>query len=86
MDAYSILIIALIILLLLAARELSCWYFKINDHLAKQDETNKLLKKLIMLESGEPAEKDSKTVPKKPAEKGIKGIGQKAWNNITEGL
>lgn len=49
-DIYIILGIVAGVLVLLALRELFCWYFKINQKIKLLEENNRLLKKLVNLE------------------------------------
>jgi len=44
---YVIIIIIVIVVLFLIGRELLCWYYKINERIELQKETNDLLRKLI---------------------------------------
>jgi hypothetical protein len=45
----SILVILIVLILIfLALREFVCWYYKINKRIELMEETNQLLKKLIM--------------------------------------
>jgi len=44
---YVIIVIIVIVVLFLIGRELLCWYYKINERIELQKETNDLLRKLI---------------------------------------
>jgi len=44
--------LAILLIIFLLARELWCWYWKINEIVKLQKETNKLLKELIAKDSG----------------------------------
>ena len=43
----ALVFIAILIGLFLLLREVMCWYYKINKRIQLQEETNRLLKKLI---------------------------------------
>lgn len=55
-----IFIIAASIAVFLILRELMCWYYKINERVKLQQETNRLLAELIKQNSGEPKSAESK--------------------------
>jgi|LakMenEpi03Aug12_release.lakeMendotaPanAssembly.Ray.scaffolds.fasta_scaffold752595_2 hypothetical protein len=44
---FIIIWIVVVILLFLLCRELICWYYKINERITLQTETNELLKKIL---------------------------------------
>lgn len=60
MDTATIaLLVAGFFFALLIVREVVCWYWKVNEHIALQKETNRLLAKI----AGEPVEVDATSVP-----------------------
>lgn len=44
---WIILWVIVVVVLWLLLRELVCWYYKINERISLQKETNELLKKLL---------------------------------------
>jgi len=46
-DTILIIILIIVIIIFLVGREIANWYFKINDRIKLQQETNELLKKLL---------------------------------------
>lgn len=45
--SWIILWVIVVVVLWLLLRELVCWYYKINERITLQKETNELLKKLL---------------------------------------
>lgn len=63
MQAVGVIILALVIYL--ALREVNCWYFKINEMLKQQQETNRLLRKIAgeQDEPEQPAQEINENTP-----------------------
>ncbi len=57
-DSITIFVIAIavFIILFLALREVNCWYWKINERIGLQKETNSLLQKML-LSNAQPPER-----------------------------
>ena len=47
---FIIIWIVVVIILFLLCREIICWYYKINERITLQTETNELLKKILLFE------------------------------------
>ena len=44
---YFIIVIVVVVVIFLIGRELFCWYYKINERITLQTETNELLKQIL---------------------------------------
>ncbi|MFA7066238.1 MAG: zinc ribbon domain-containing protein [Dysgonamonadaceae bacterium] len=61
-----LVIVGIILLVFLILREVMCWYWKINERITLQQETNLLLKKLIDEEGSYTPSTETTFVDKKP--------------------
>ncbi|MDP2234995.1 MAG: hypothetical protein Q8J88_01055 [Bacteroidales bacterium] len=70
---YQILAALLIIIVWFALRELNCWYWKVNRRIELQEETNKLLRKIV----------DQQTKPEQPKKERVESLDQTSVNDMS---
>lgn len=75
----AILTLLIVIALFLLLRGLNNWYWKINERIRLQKETNKLLSKLVELNSI-PEDEEKQLNPESQAGSNLKDI----WDNIKD--
>lgn len=66
-----LVIVVVLLLLFLILREVMCWYWKVNERILLQKETNRLLRKLIDNNESNPKTESTSSVNKEKISKKI---------------